>query len=189
MVRQLFFDATTDLGIPTVYTIQLRDDDPDCGQLVDAATDFDPAIACQKTIRESAAARSVFQKPAQIPENPEDFVSLESGARYLASSARRGEFRFLLESRRLRPLSEMRIDAPADGAGRLGYLVERLRAAGMDAIAVDLTTDEIRATGLWVVRVVIPGLLPMSTVSRARYLGHPRLAPYHDINPAPQPFA
>jgi ribosomal protein S12 methylthiotransferase accessory factor len=50
------------------------------------------------------------------------------------------------------------------------------------------------------VRVVIPGLMPMSSIHRARFLGHPRLYEYPkaagfgalteaDINPYPQPFA
>lgn len=200
MVRQLFFDATTDLGIPTVYTVQLRDEDPRAGQIVDAATDFDPALACAKTIREGVAVRSVFQNEMELPEKVEDFAALEHGARYLGRSERRAEFQFLLGSQRLRSLASMRIDAPSDATGRLAFLLDRLKRAGMETVAVDLTTDEIREAGLWVVRVVIPGLMPMSTVWRARYLGHPRLYEYPeragygrlceaDVNPAPQPFA
>jgi ribosomal protein S12 methylthiotransferase accessory factor len=45
----------------------------------------------------------------------------------------------------------------------------------MDAVAVDLTADEVRDAGLWVVRVIIPELVPISFVHRARYLGTPRL--------------
>jgi ribosomal protein S12 methylthiotransferase accessory factor len=70
----------------------------------------------------------------------------------------------------------------------------------MDAVAVDLTTDELRDAGLRVVRVVVPQLMPISFTHRARYLGTPRLSAYvarrtgapfteADVNPAPLPFA
>ena len=70
----------------------------------------------------------------------------------------------------------------------------------MEVIAIDLTTDELRERGAWVVRAVIPGLMPMSSDYRARFLGTPRLYEYpknagfgsiteNDINRAPQPFA
>jgi len=92
------------------------------------------------------------------------------------------------------------IDAPQDEPSRLRLLIDRLKAIGTDAIVVDITTDEVRDAGLWVVRVVTPGLLPMSTIHRARFLGHSRLYAYpewagfgtrveSDVNPAPQPFA
>ena len=90
--------------------------------------------------------------------------------------------------------------APADDTGRLNHLLARLRALDMDVVAVDLTTDELREMGIWVVRVVIPGLMPMGSVQCGRFLGHRRLYDYpraaghgvlteDDINPAPQPFA
>lgn len=200
LVKQCFFDATTDVGVPTVYSVQLLDGHPKLSQYVSCATGFDPAAVCAKTIREAAPARAVFQFPRQIPVQVADFTSLYEGAVYMGRPEQRAEFDFLLESGRRRTLAAMEIDAPASGAGRLAFLLDRLAAMGMDAVAVDLTTDEVRDAGLWVVRVVIPGLLPMSTMHRARYLGHPRLYDYprdagfgvlteDDVNPAPQPFA
>ena len=69
----------------------------------------------------------------------------------------------------------------------------------MDAIALDLTTAELREAGLWAVRVVVPELMPISFVHRARFLGTPRLYRYaeskgrplteEEINPNPLPFA
>jgi ribosomal protein S12 methylthiotransferase accessory factor len=94
----------------------------------------------------------------------------------------------------------MAIDAPAEETQQLDFLVKRLHSLGMDCIALDLTTDELRDVGLWVVRVVTPELVPMSAVYRARFLGYRRIYDYPekagfgklteaDINPAPQPFA
>lgn len=112
----------------------------------------------------------------------------------------REAFRFLLDSPRRRALSSIGPSLQTDDTGQLRMLLARLGELGMDAFAVDLTTDEVRDAGLWVIRVVIPQLVPMSSVHRARYLGHPRIYEYPqkngyaalaegDINPEPQPFA
>jgi ribosomal protein S12 methylthiotransferase accessory factor len=200
LVRQYFYDATTDLGVPTIYSVQVVDAHPKLAQYVSCATDFSAAAACAKTIREAAPARAVFQLPRAIPGDVADFQSLYEGAVYMGRSEQRSAFDFLLKGTARRPLSAVEIDPPHDERSRLRFLIDRLRAIGTDAIVVDMTTDEVRDAGLWVVRVVVPGLLPMSTIHRARFLGHPRLYTYPeqagfgtrvegDINPAPQPFA
>ena len=200
LIRQYFFDATTDLGIPTIYSVQIVEQHPKLAQYVSCATGFSAAAACAKTIREAAPARAVFQIPRDIPRNIADFHNLYEGAAYMGRPEQRSAFDFLLKGTARRPLSEVEIDAPRDEPSRLRFLIDRLKAIGSDAIAVDITTDEVRDAGLWVVRVVTPGLLPMSTIHRARFLGHPRLYAYpeqagfgtrleSDINPFPQPFA
>jgi len=199
-VRQFFFDATTDLGIPTVYSVQLVDGHDKLAQFVGCATDFDAAAACAKTIRESTTSRTVFLGSYEPPENVADFTSLYDGAARMGRPDAREAFRFLLDSPRRRALSEVQVNAPSDDKERIRMLLQRLAALQMDAFAVDLTTDEVRDAGLWVVRVVIPQLVPMSSVHRARYLGHRRIYEYPEkagfgrmtedaINPAPQPFA
>jgi ribosomal protein S12 methylthiotransferase accessory factor len=200
LVRQYCFDATTDLGIPTVYALQLVDDHPKLAQYVSCATDFSAAAALAKTIREAAPARAVFQMDREVPAEIADFRSLYDGAVYMGRPEQRRAFSFLLDSDTRRKLDDMAIDAPSDARGRLKFLLQRLRSLEMEAVAVDLTTDEVRESGLWVVRVIIPDVMPLSTTHRARFLGHPRLYEYakkagiksfteEQVNPAPQPFA
>lgn len=200
LVRHRFFNATTDVGIPTVYAIQLLEGHPNVAQYVNCATNFSAATACAKTIRESLPARSIFRYDYPRPENIEDYTSLYHGASYLGQPAHRSAFDFLLKSGTTCSLSEMEIDVPQDDAARLNYVLQRLRQIGTDVIAFDITTDELREVGLWAVHVFIPGLVPMSVIHRARFLGHPRLYEYREragygpmseseVNPLPQPFA
>jgi ribosomal protein S12 methylthiotransferase accessory factor len=200
LVRHEFFDATTDIGIPTVYAVQLLDGHPSVAQYVNCACGFSAAEACAKTIREAAPARPVLRLVDDVPADSQDFRSLYDGAHHLGKPAFRQAFDFLLQSPRRRPLAEVEIDAPADEAGRVRYLVERFRAMDMEVVIVDLTSDELRRLGLWVVRAVIPELMPMSSVQRGRFLGTPRLYEYprkagygplteDSVNPLPQPFA
>lgn len=194
------FDATTDLGVPTVYAVQTLDGHPKLAQYVNCATEFDAALAYAKTIREAAPARMVFEDGYPIPADPADFTQLHHGAAYLAPPEHLREFDFLLKTPNARGLGDIGSPAPDGDEARLKTLVERLRRMGTDVIAVDLTTRDLRELGIWVVRVVIPGLMPMTSTQRGRFLGHPRLYDYPksagfgplseaDVNPAPQPFA
>ncbi|MDP5210778.1 YcaO-like family protein [Microbulbifer sp. 2205BS26-8] len=200
LVQQHFFDATTDVGIPTIYAVQLLDGHPQVAQYVNCAVGFNAAEACAKIIREAAPARAVLSNVKDVPDNVEDFRSLYDGAHHLGKPEWRHAFNFLLETPNRKSLSDIQVDAPADEQGQLRFLLDRLKAMGMEVVAVDLTTDELRELGIWVVRVVIPGLMPMSSVQRGRFLGHPRLYEYprhagygalteETINPIPQPFA
>jgi ribosomal protein S12 methylthiotransferase accessory factor len=83
----------------------------------------------------------------------------------------------------------------------LRIVVDDLSSLGLDAVAVDLTTEDVDAAGFKVVRVVIPGLQPLDVNHTTQYLGGRRLyelpwrlglrdAPTQpsELNPYPHPF-
>ena len=57
----------------------------------------------------------------------------------------------------------------------LREMIIRIRLAGAEVIAVDITTDEARSVGARVVKVLVPEAVPLSFVHRERYLDTPRL--------------
>jgi ribosomal protein S12 methylthiotransferase accessory factor len=194
------FDATTDIGIPTVYGLDIVRDHPRCTTVVMCATDLDPRRAVAKVLREAASGRIALSADRSTPDDPDDFITAYDGAAYMGRPERLGAFDFLLDSPARRRLSDLPVLASGDPGTDLRLLLDRLSRHGYEAFAVDLTTDEARRVGMHVVRVVIPGLQPLSFSHRARYLAHPRLYaapaalgyPVHaepDINPWPQPFA
>jgi ribosomal protein S12 methylthiotransferase accessory factor len=135
-----------------------------------------------------------------VPESWDDFIDVFHGATFMGRPEQLPAFDFLRHSTRRRRLSEMPVLATGDARRDLAGLVGKLRAQGMEAFAVDLTTDEAVRAGMRVVRVIIPALQPLTFSYRARYLGHPRLyeAPRlmgypvraeTEINHWPQPFA
>jgi ribosomal protein S12 methylthiotransferase accessory factor len=80
-------------------------------------------------------------------------------------------------------------------------VVARLRRIGASAYAVEVTSPDVAALGLHVVRVLAPELCPLDVVHTARYLGGRRLyhaafeagltdAPlrFEEVNPLPHPF-
>lgn len=200
-LRTLLFDATTDLGVPVIYGLQLADHDPVLAQVVAATCDLDPAKGVAKLYRETASLRIALRSMAgRAPDvDPQDTQSVVGGALLAGPVAQRHLFDFLLEGDRpVRKLSDLPV--PDALSSPLPWLLERMARAGCEVLVADLTTDEARQVGASVVKVMVPQLMPLSFAHRARYLGHRRLyqAPeamghsVHDeehINPNPQPFA
>ncbi|HZU66452.1 MAG TPA: YcaO-like family protein [Ktedonobacteraceae bacterium] len=199
-VEHLFFDATTDMGIPTVYSIQLSPRNDKLATLVMCSTELDPAAAIAKVIRESASSRIAMQAHGEPPASWDDFLHVFDGASYMGYRDRLPAFDFLVHSPHRRRLSEMPVLKSGEARQDLRTLLARLKERNMETIAIDISTDEALRVGMRVVRVIIPALQPLSFSYRARYLAHPRLydAPRHmgypvrsedQINPWPQPFA
>ncbi len=199
-VQQLFFDATSDIGIPTIYSVQLVEGHPSLSQFVSCSTDFNAHEAAAKVIRESATGRTMFEYPRNIPENFEDFLQLEEGAAYMGRPEQRKHFDFLLNSNKTVPISAMQGAYPSTDSGKLKWLKKRFTDLGMKVYVTEITTDELQEVGLRAVRVIIPELMPMTPVYRARFLAHKRLYDYplkagfgavteDTLNHAPQPFA
>ncbi len=199
-IEYTFFDATTDLGIPTVYGLQTTRFNRSVTTLVSCATAMSPAVAVGKVIRDAASLRVAFRQERRVPESWEEFTDIFHGATYMARSERMNAFDFLRRSTAMRGLTEMRRPEFDDESCHLSSVLSILRRKGLDVFAVDLTTDEALRSGTRVVRVLIPGLHPLSFHYRARYLGHPRVyeAPRLmgypvrteiQLNEWPQPFA
>jgi ribosomal protein S12 methylthiotransferase accessory factor len=199
-LRQYFFNATTDIGVPTVYSVQLTERHKRVSQFVGCSSGLSLWDNCAKIIRECAAARGACSHEPDPPKNFDDFISMVHGAVYMGAPEQRHHFDFLTKNGRTEPISSFKTSYPENISDQFRYLVRRFSELNMDVALVDLTTDELREAGLWVVRAVIPALVPLSFSYRARYLGHPRIYEYAqrmglnvksdaDINPLPQPFA
>jgi ribosomal protein S12 methylthiotransferase accessory factor len=199
-LEYIFFDATTDIGVPTVYGLEVSPTNPTFTTLVHCSTALDPADAVAKVMRDMGSGRVPFRHPRPIPESWDDFGDVSHGAAYMAQPEQAHAFEFLRGSRNTRLLSQLPNLWSSDAKQNLQTVLELLRRKKMEAYAVELSTDEALRSGLRVVRVLIPGLQPLGFNYRARYLGHQRLYdapknmgyPVHaeqDLNPWPQPFA
>jgi ribosomal protein S12 methylthiotransferase accessory factor len=199
MTIQLF-DATTDVGIPTVYGVSIAADHPRLRTVVSCATSLDPQTAAAKAICELVSVRIALHDDEPSTEDVGSFTDVSDGATYMCVPERASAFDFLLDSPARRRLSEMPVLTTGDPTADLRLVRDRLAARGMDAYVVDLTTDEALRVGMTVVRTIVPALQPLTFHHRARFLGHPRLyeAPVRmgyparleaELNAWPQPFA
>lgn len=199
-VRTLFFDATTELGIPTVWCLQLSDDVADLAQTCATATALDHATAAHKAAVECTSGREILHALPSPPASYSRYTGVTPGAIHLAGRSRRAAFDFLLADLGDRPIAEPRAVAGSTPADQLGHLLEILDEHDQPAFAADLSTREATEAGLVAARVVLPRMMPMSVKPRAAYRGTPRLyqapaamghpiRPESRLNPYPIPLA
>ena len=178
-VKYAFFDATTEFGIPIVYGVRSSAHDERLHTLVACSASMDAAAACRKTMLELSSFAIWLRPEQQVPADIRDFAAFHHGPVWMAHKERAEAFSFLLKSGRNVSLAEVQERSPMtsgdDSRSALRKLAKRLLAAGLKAYVVDLGTEESHRAGLRVVRVVIPELMPLAWVQRARFLAHPRL--------------
>lgn len=193
-------DATTDLEVPTVYCLQVAEYDDYAHQVVGCATSRDMMSAAKKAILEATLIRLAnYVAIDRVPASPEQFTSFVDGGLYMGLRERSQAFAFLRERHETHTSALSCTELPDKPDEALRYVVQRLSDKGMQVIAVDRTTTELAEVGLTAVKVVIPGLQPMSLHPFAQFRGHPRLReapaamgrrvlPEGELNPWPQPF-
>jgi ribosomal protein S12 methylthiotransferase accessory factor len=195
------FDATTDVGIPTVYCLQTtRDPSVErAAQIVGAATDFDVPRAVVRAVLEATGMR-ISEYFTELPRSYRAYKTVSDGAAVMGRRSRRPAFGFLLDDLAERPVSRPTTPEVASEGQRLAYLLRRLAELQMSVFAVDISARELDEVGHTAVHVVIPDLQPMSLRPLAQYRAHPRLyqAPSRmglpvrsesRLNPYPQPLA
>jgi ribosomal protein S12 methylthiotransferase accessory factor len=169
------FDATTDVGLPTVLCLQVARFDQRAHQTMGCGTGRTIVEAAEKALLEAATVRALFTTDAPLPDSFAEFVKPDHGARYMGAAERLDAFSFLLDGAATRP-PRSRPSWPAGSAAMLARLVDVLSALDMQAIVVDRTPRELAAVGLTAVTVVIPDLQPLSLAPLAQFRAHPRLA-------------
>lgn len=195
-----FLDATTDLGVPTVYCLICSEHDRRAYRVVGASADRDLASAAEKALLEALGA-PMFIHHIGEDEVPQDFAAMRAAgdtARYMGLADRSAAFHFLLDEGPRGPSVPL-TPLAADPTAALRDLVARLAGAGMRPVVVDRTTSELADVGLTAVNVVVADLQPMSLQPPAQFTAHPRLyeAPARmghpvlraeELNPWPQPL-
>lgn len=199
----ILYDATTDLGIPIVYARRCRPAHPTVANVFGCACDFDPAHAMSKAARESIMiGHALESNRVRPPDDVADCRRVVDGACVMMAPERHADLEFLDQADEI-SLEEMCArpgPATQSPPAQLRWLTERLRSMDQPFYLCELTCEELADVGLRAFRAVLPGLMPLSFVYRARFLGSARLAqafahwrlPGHledRINPWPQPFS
>lgn len=193
------FDATSDLGVPTVYAVAAADEDERACRYVSCGTGRNLAEAAEKALLETAGGDSYIHDAPTLSKLGEIEGGIGETSRYMGARERAQAFDFLTESQ-VTAGDKASNGLPHDPDMALAVLTERLAAAGMQAAVVDRTTQELNEVGLTAVSVIIPDLQPMSTDPWVQFKSHSRLynaprlmgyrvLPEEELNPWPQPFA
>lgn len=203
-------DVTLDVPIPSFFVMIKR------------PTELGPAVCVGSTARlnpEQAVRKGFLEAGQGIPyfrfllgqlkdwEPSPDFLNLTSFDHHCIFYLKRPDlvpeaFAFLEKVDGEVPLSSIPDRSTGRVLGDINLCVELLKKVGLEVIVVEITTPDIREVGMRVVRVLIPGMVPLHGVYKYPFLGSRRLADYPlrtspargdvgeevDFNPHPHPF-
>jgi ribosomal protein S12 methylthiotransferase accessory factor len=177
------FDITNDLGVPTAYVILTRQTTRGPLHIVGASSRLDGSEAVLKALVEAVQGAPYVQhlmdtdptwRPAPDFQNVEGF---EHSAKLYTVAPELTPHLMEVEQRVQADVTLEQLPHPdtSSPAASLEGLVSKLRQRDYEAIVVDLTTDDIAALGLKVVRVLLPELQPLHGAHRLPFLGGKRL--------------
>lgn len=204
------FDLTTDVRIPVVFLAMRRASEIGPVACVGCAARVAPRQALRKAAMEAGQnfpyLRYVLESEKDWQPAP-DFSNLLNFDHHFLTYVKRPElvapaFAFLDECPQRVALSDVPDHSSGRVLGDLEHCVARVGAAGYEVIVIDITTPDIAEVGFSVVRVVVPGLLPLHGQHLRPYLGVRRLfempqrlgwdrrdsGPESGFNPFPHPF-
>jgi ribosomal protein S12 methylthiotransferase accessory factor len=195
------FDVTSELGLPAVIAVAEGPGPHGATFGVGSACKTSEPEAIEKALLE-AYHTYLFSNDA-LAEQPDwrpagdwsNVVRFRDHVRLCALPGARERLAMLLGSTRERPVRRGAVCAGGTPE-RLAFCVRRVTEAGLDPIAVDLTTRDVADLGLHVLKVVVPGMVPLTAAAPAggsprlrtvpRTLGH--TIPDTQWNQIPHPF-
>jgi ribosomal protein S12 methylthiotransferase accessory factor len=179
-LRYSAVDLSVFLGVPTVLGV-VHGAPGQLGALgVGAASAPTIAVAWRKALAEAFSVQrwvrdQAFEEPERLDGSAAAIRTFDAHTLYYASEERAQRAAFLDASAERRNTAEL---APLEGANVLELieaLARRLAEHGCSAYAVDVTSPDVRAGGLRVVRMVAPELCSLDVVEGARFLGGRRM--------------
>jgi ribosomal protein S12 methylthiotransferase accessory factor len=200
------FDLRLDLPVPTVMAVLRRPTDFGPVLCVTAAARLSAQAAARKALAEQGQLFSFFRYLVRQDWQPEpDFSNIATFDHHSLLYLRRPELipKALAFCREAPEVLLSQIPDRSTGRVRsdIHFCLDSLQEAGYEAIVVEVTTPDVAEAGFRVVRVVVPGMMPLHGDAR-RFLAVRRL---HDIpvrlgwedqgwdpgaglNPYPHPF-
>jgi len=206
----VFYDITLDIPIPSIFAVMKR------------PAEFGPALCVTSVSRLSmreAVHKGLRELGQELPyirflrdqyddweprEDYKDWVTFDSHFTLYSKRPDLAEqamaFCDTFQDERL--LSDYSDDRTGRPLGDIQRCVDVLAEHGYEVIVVDITTEDVRELDWSVVRVVVPGLVPLYGNHNRQYRGVPRLwsigekmgwakngwDPKAGLNPFPHPF-
>ncbi len=173
-------NTTTEIGIPAfcVYLVNKIKKKP--AMISGAGSHINPEIAIRKGLREGIR---FFADYLAYPERYEQVKIL--GFDEIRSPLEHGDLYydpemlkhldFIIESDNYQDFSEIKDNSKKDPVENLKLCLDIFRKKKMDVIAVECTSVDVANTGLYVVKMIIPGMQPIDFGMRNQRLGGKRL--------------
>lgn len=209
----LFFNATMESGIPSVWVLAKNLKPKGLNLICAAGAHPDPVRAAKGAVHELSGMMLTLDEKfeanreeyARMLHDPSLVRGMEDHSMLYGLPEAQERLRFLLEENRpLRTFEEefSRTPLHSDLTEDLKGILQTFRRLNLDVIVVDQTTPELQRNGLHCVKVLIPGMLPMTfgyhlarVTGLERVLKVPAQLGYakrpllpEQLNPHPHPF-
>ena len=203
-------DVTLDVPIASFFVTMKRPTELGPAVCVGSASRLSPKEAARKCFLEAGQGIPYFRfLLGQLKnwEPAEDFSNLNSFDHHCVFYLKRPElvpqaFAFLDQPDGEIPLSSLPDRSTGRVLGDIQRSIQLLKEAGLEVVVAEITTPDIRETGMRVVRVLIPGMVPLHGVYKYPFLGAKRLADFppqiaplrpdgngpEEFHPFPHPF-
>ncbi|MED4585788.1 TOMM precursor leader peptide-binding protein [Brevibacillus choshinensis] len=207
------FNATMENGIPSVWTLAKNTKEQGLNVICAGGAHPDPIRAVKSSIYEVAAMLLTLNDKfeanrdeyVQMFHDPSRVRKMDDHSMLYALPEAEERLQFLLDDQR--PLRTFADEFKAwewnhDLTDDLRAILQKFKQLNVDVVVVDQTTPEILRNGLHCVKVLIPGMLPMTFghhLTRVTGLDRVLRVPmelgyatkpltYEELNPHPHPF-
>jgi ribosomal protein S12 methylthiotransferase accessory factor len=200
-------DATADTRVPSVIAIMHGQREGAVPMVVAAATHLDPEVAVSKSIEELALMERLCKR-AMISTKSwpahEDYSQIRTLADHLKwwlNPEMVPQAGFLLSKSHTIDLDEIECIFTDNPSKDLSTLLQCIERTNHEVYISDVTSADIAALGMHVVRALIPGYVPLTISYHCRPEGNERLQGFIEhssrggdsgrlnMNPLPHPFA
>jgi ribosomal protein S12 methylthiotransferase accessory factor len=204
-IELIAFDFTTDIKVPVVVAIAIDHSGQGPAVVTGLGCHLDAQTALRKAIFEISQARPgdlerMANGAGANLHKYEDIQNMDDHSAFFYSSARLGEWDFLLDHNQSLQVEDLPTYTFESEVEKLQTVVSRLKSAGVEAYLVDITTPDIASVGFRVVRTLATELVPIYFGIGQEPLGSKRLfeVPERlgygrrteaDLNPCPHPIA
>jgi ribosomal protein S12 methylthiotransferase accessory factor len=207
------YNATMENGIPSVWALAKNTKPKGVNLICAAGAHPDPVRAAKSAVHELSGMMLTLdekfdanrERYVQMFHDPSLVHGMEDHSMLYSLPQAEERLQFLLEENRpLRTFQEEFIRTPThlDLTDDLKDVLQAFRQLNLDVIVVDQTTPELKRNELYCVKVLIPGMLPMTfgyhltrLTELERVLKVPALLGYakqpllmEQLNPHPHPF-
>ena len=177
-VRLYCADLRTDVGIPVVLVMMTSSEPGWPAAAIATAADPSTERALLKALSELSNGRALVQAHGLrgLPRTPAQVHLPEDHGLFYADPHALGLLDLWLHPRRTqRAPTETQESVKTCVLATLEDCVQGLARCGLEALAVEITSPQAAAAGLHVVKVVVPGMLPIDFGNSSKHLGGRRL--------------
>lgn len=174
-------NLTNDIDIPVFCSWLIDKSGNSPAITLGISSNLNPEIAIRKSIYEAEEIRFSLKKILKVKNDinyENDFSNIktfEDHALLYCKHSMIPKLNFIINSKKTKNIRDIKNISLGNPLNNINLCIDKINKRGLDIIVFDITTEDIRDLGFFVVRVIIPGMQPLNSTYNFRFLGGKRL--------------